>query len=201
MTTSSISHSLFGGAIIASIPTNFADVSSIRQVPDNQEVFLRTDGFTSLTIDLCERVTYLSSLQAALEYHFSDIVAEGDAKRTYAIDTDIRLPNFPDMAVGTLMAVVTPPAPTEGRERRENEPKFVVILFALLRLEQQMTDVTVALNVPCTPGGPEAAMMEVEDVDFERGKYGSVVEEGKEVLGDILRSLEVKDWGMFGPGG
>lgn len=38
---------LFGGAIVASIPSTFEDVSDIRQVPDNQEVYLDKDGFSS----------------------------------------------------------------------------------------------------------------------------------------------------------
>lgn len=47
---------LFGGALEAELPDNFADVSKLRQVPDNQEVFIDKDGFTSIIFDITERV-------------------------------------------------------------------------------------------------------------------------------------------------
>lgn len=47
---------LFGGALEAELPEQFADVSTIRQVPDNQEVFIDKDGFTSIIFDITERV-------------------------------------------------------------------------------------------------------------------------------------------------
>ena len=85
---------------------------------------------------------------------------------------------------------------------RANTPKFVHVFLTLIRLEQQMTDMLVVLNVPHVPGGPEAAAREAgEEVDFEKGIWGSAIEEGREVLGEVLKGLEVRDWGLFGPGG
>ena len=69
--------------------------STIRQVPDNQEVYLDSNGFTSLTIDLTERVTHFSTDKEALEYHFDDIVAEGDTKQVLAIHENVKLVKFP----------------------------------------------------------------------------------------------------------
>jgi len=51
-----VARDLFGGAITADLPTTFADVSDIRQVHDHQEVWLDRDGFTSVAIDILERV-------------------------------------------------------------------------------------------------------------------------------------------------
>lgn len=51
--------------------------SDIRQVPDNQEVYLDTQGFTSITFDLLERVTAATDVDA-LRQHLDDIV-ESDA--------------------------------------------------------------------------------------------------------------------------
>lgn len=47
---------LFGGALECDLPDNFADVSKLRQVPDQQEVFIDKDGFTSIIFDITERV-------------------------------------------------------------------------------------------------------------------------------------------------
>jgi hypothetical protein len=46
---------LFGGAMSSEIGTRFADVSTFRQVPDAQEVFIDTVGEGSLTLELLER--------------------------------------------------------------------------------------------------------------------------------------------------
>ncbi len=86
---------LFGGAITASLPSTYADVrsatnstmkethlthdSEIRQVPDNQEVYLDTNGFASIVVDILERVEKPDT--EALQYHLHDIVEE-DAGET-----------------------------------------------------------------------------------------------------------------------
>ncbi len=69
--------------------------SNIRQVPDNQEVYLDKNGFTSLTFDITERVSHLSTDKEALEYHFADIVAENDTKNIWSISENVELSNFP----------------------------------------------------------------------------------------------------------
>jgi hypothetical protein len=51
-----LSTPLFGGALSAEIPAKFADVSKLRQVPDNQEVWIDEEGFTSIIFDITERV-------------------------------------------------------------------------------------------------------------------------------------------------
>lgn len=81
-------------SLFASADPSSSD-SKIRQVPDNQEVYLDTNGFTSLTFDITERVSHLSSDREALEYHFTDIVAEDDAKNICSIVENVDLPNFP----------------------------------------------------------------------------------------------------------
>jgi hypothetical protein len=85
---------LFGGALIADLPSNFADVryaaqrvsilfwliriSTIRQIPDSQEVYLDKDGFTSIIFDITERVGPPGSTDAtdgaALTIHLDEIV-------------------------------------------------------------------------------------------------------------------------------
>jgi len=68
--------------------------SNIRQVPDNQEVFLDINGFSSLTFDLIERVNLVATDKEALEYHFADIIAEDDSKNIWSISEKVELPKF-----------------------------------------------------------------------------------------------------------
>lgn len=69
---------LFGGALEAELPDNFADVSKLRQVPDNQEVFIDKDGFTSIIFDITERVGTAGSSDEidgrALTIHLEELV-------------------------------------------------------------------------------------------------------------------------------
>ena len=69
--------------------------STIRQVPDNQEVYLDASGFSSLTFDLTEHQSQFSTDNEALEYHFADIVAEGDSKNIWSVNESVELPKFP----------------------------------------------------------------------------------------------------------
>ena len=65
---------LFGSALAASLPSTFTDVSEMRQVPDHQEVWLDSEGFTSIVIEILERVEKPDL--AALQYHLEDLAEE-----------------------------------------------------------------------------------------------------------------------------
>ena len=70
--------------------------STIRQVPDHQEVYLATNGFTSLIIDLGERVTETSTDEEALLFHWNDIKdSQDEAVFLSRCDEDIDLPHLP----------------------------------------------------------------------------------------------------------
>ena len=69
--------------------------STIRQVPNNQEVYIDRDGFSSLNFDITERVSHLPTDSAALEYHFGDIIEEEDQKEIISVDEALALPLLP----------------------------------------------------------------------------------------------------------
>jgi len=70
---------LFGGALVCDLPDKFADVSTLRQVPDNQEVYIDKDGFTSIIFDITERVGPKSSGSGGNK----DLEADGRALTTH----------------------------------------------------------------------------------------------------------------------
>lgn len=72
---------LFGGAIVCDLPEHFADVSRLRQVPDHQEVYIDKDGFTSIIVEITERVgpdgpTSLEEDGRALTTHLEELVGD-----------------------------------------------------------------------------------------------------------------------------
>ncbi|KAK4697108.1 hypothetical protein P7C71_g908, partial [Lecanoromycetidae sp. Uapishka_2] len=181
---------LFGGAITVKIPSEFADVSNIRQVPDNQEVFLDVNGFSSLTFDLTERVTQFATDKEALEYHFSDILAEGDSKQVWSIHDQVELPKFPSKTPALCLVATTAPPATVSL--RPNEPTHTDVQLTLIRLLEQNTDFVVTLNVPCVPS-------EIADSEgTAESRRQKVVQKMSEICKNILRSLEIKDWSLFG---
>ncbi|KAL8713941.1 MAG: hypothetical protein Q9220_002087, partial [cf. Caloplaca sp. 1 TL-2023] len=177
---------------------------NIREVPDHQEIYLDASGFSSIIIEINERVTEdLTTDQEALEYHFHDIVDEHDTSKIWHTEA-AHLPNFPpDTPCYTLLATTTPPplAPaTNGNNNgpRAMTPTFTAIELTLIRLIPQSTDILLIVNIPHIPGHQEPTD---GDVDFEAGRFGSLVEAGVRMRDELWRTLEVKDWALFGSGG
>ncbi|KAL8812724.1 MAG: hypothetical protein Q9223_007222, partial [Gallowayella weberi] len=160
---------LFGGAITTQLPAGYADVSNIREVPDHQEIYLDASGFSSIIIEIAERVTDPPTDHEALEFHFQDIVDEHDTSKIWRTDV-ARLPNFPSGTPSyTLLATTTPPPATNGNVTRALTPRFVAVLLTLIRLVPQSTDIVVTVNIPHIPGHQEP---EDGEVRFEDGKFG-----------------------------
>jgi hypothetical protein len=55
--------------------TDSKENSDIRQVPDNQEVYLDKEGLASIVFDILERVDKPNDLDA-LKYHLEDVVED-----------------------------------------------------------------------------------------------------------------------------
>lgn len=106
---------LYGGAIEVELPTDIVDTSDLRQVPDHQEVFLRTTTLTSIIFEINEYqatatvpsatnnsesgapVTNLdgstngtisiSSDEAAAAYHLNDVIDAADHIAPDSVET------------------------------------------------------------------------------------------------------------------
>ncbi|CAD6587630.1 MAG: hypothetical protein ASARMPREDX12_004651 [Alectoria sarmentosa] len=193
MTTSFKHTKLFGGAITANIPSNFADVSNIRQVPDNQEVYLDMNGFTSLTFDITERVSHVSTDKDALEYHFADIVAEEDTQNIWSVVENVELPNFPRTTpILALTAITKPPASTVAVNALT--PTHTNVHFTLIRLVDQSTDIAITLNTPYIAG-------KVDGQIANGTEAGTRLRETEQEVGkmyhQIVTSFAINDWGLF----
>ncbi|PXF47944.1 putative ran guanine nucleotide release factor [Gracilariopsis chorda] len=74
---------LFGGAISTAIPPQFADVSKIRQVPDNQEIFAHAPTDRSLIVELLQLHPDIPQPPhtTPASHHFSVIATDAHALR------------------------------------------------------------------------------------------------------------------------
>ncbi|KAL8831260.1 MAG: hypothetical protein Q9170_005379 [Blastenia crenularia] len=197
MATTFDNKQLFGGAVVANLPKSYADVSNIREVPDHQEIYLDASGFSSIIVEINERVSQPSTDEEALKFHFQDIVDDQDASRIWHTDV-AHLSHFPPSTpCYTLLATTTPPSPTEGNVQRALTPDFTAVILTLIRLVPQSTDIMVTINIPHIPGHQETSD---GAVSFDEGKFGSLVQEGMRIRDELWRTLEVRDWGLFGGG-
>ncbi|EPE25981.1 Mog1p/PsbP-like protein [Glarea lozoyensis ATCC 20868] len=192
MTTTFRSTPLFGGALIVDLPSNFADVSTIRQVPDHQEVYLDKDGFTSIIFDIVERVGQPGSGPAidgaALTTHLEDIVDSDDDTVKVWNTSNTQFSKLPeDIPAYTLIATQTPPLKPDSKN-----PDFTAIVLTLVRLEKESTDILITINVPHIKGE-----YTVEEIDMQIGKQGKLIEESVEFAAKIWESFKIKDWGLF----
>ncbi|KAF3787820.1 Ran guanine nucleotide release factor [Nymphaea thermarum] len=72
-------HPLFGGAISSAFPMRFQDLSSIREVPDHQEVFADSSRDESLFFELLELKNDVSDSESAI-WFLQDLANEQDAE-------------------------------------------------------------------------------------------------------------------------
>ncbi|KAF2278513.1 Mog1p/PsbP-like protein [Westerdykella ornata] len=174
---------LYGGAIAVDLPSHFGDASTIRQVPDHQEVFVDADGYSSVVFDILEHVEQPTDA-AALEYHLRDLVA-GTGDSTRVVEQGVKgLEKMSNTSVQTITFVQTP---TQRSGRKE--PDFVAVHLILLRIKQHTTDIVITVNVPHYPGEYEQAANQEEKTEL--------MKEGDRVAQRILESFEIKDWGLF----
>lgn len=221
---------LYGGAITAELPTSFGDVryiypaylpyhfshhsehgltvtnSDIRQIPDNQEVYLHRTHLTSIVFDILERVQSpdhpCSTDHEALLYHYRDVTEEGHVRPGTESEEvskiwesrKIVIPSLgPEVPAYTLLATQRPQAqPARNTEAGKSPVDFTGILFTMVRLERQKTDLLIAVNVPHARGEYDE-----NDVDFGALKSGPLLAAAKRHEERILQTLKVEDWSLF----
>ncbi|KAI9804148.1 MAG: hypothetical protein M1825_001550 [Sarcosagium campestre] len=212
---------LFGGAIELDIPEQFIDVrygsgrtkefiylsplnliaprngSNIRQVPDHQEVYLDKDGFTSIIVEVNQRVgpPAASTDIDALKCHLDDITEHAEGLRTWSSSSTI----ITHLQYGLSLSEVSksldqsPAYTILASTERANNADFTGIFLTLVRLEAQTTDLVVTINVPHVKG-----MYSPDNIDLEAGKLGSLLIAARGYRDKIFESLDIKDWSLFG---
>lgn len=164
---------LWGGAIQATAPVDLIDASDLRQVPDNQEVFLYPDSSISIVAEILQSVEP-TDLSEAIKFHFDSLAHDNDAKSS----TVLAIEKIADLDITILKGEQVVP------KFNKVEPDLVHILMALRRVEGKNIDIVVTFNVP------------VKSADG-----GAVGDEGlrlaEEDFNIFVRSLQIVDFGLF----
>lgn len=146
---SSVRRPLFGGAISTAFPVRFQDVSSIREVPDHQEVLVDPARDESLIVELLDLKPEVDDAGSAL-WFLRDVADEQDAGDDLVIEhsgtvelAGLRLGDAPAVA-GTAIARL---AVSKGRQGREAQ-NIVRLYLANIRLKNAATDVVITAYEP-----------------------------------------------------
>ncbi|XP_054646863.1 ran guanine nucleotide release factor [Dunckerocampus dactyliophorus] len=141
-------HPLFGGAFSAVIPQSAADVSKLREIPDNQEVFAHAHTDQSLIVELLEYQAHVGDEEAA-RYHFEDIACSNAASQPEAqeVTSVVPLPKSElSLSVCTSAWLLTG---TQCVSKYNEEARNRVrIHLGVFRLPQFDTEVLVTFNDP-----------------------------------------------------
>ncbi|XP_054431663.1 ran guanine nucleotide release factor [Pteronotus mesoamericanus] len=177
---------LFGGAFSATLPPRAIDVSDLRPVPDNQEVFCHHVTDQSLIVELLELQAHVQG-EAAARYHFEDV---GGVQNARAVQVETVQPLLLEKLA--LRGCCEEAWVLSGKQQvaKENQQvaKDVTLHQALLRLPQYQTDLLLTFNQPppdnrSTPGSENQSLPPWSLGDFEQ----------------LVTSLTLHDPNIFGP--
>lgn len=179
---------LFGGALSAVLPPGAADVSQIRQIPDNQEVFTHSQTDQSLIIEILEMVQEPD--ESAIKTHFEDLAssnsAVGDDSRIISVEQIS--PDKLSMAAECSSAwyVLGQQNIAKYNEAAKNQ---INIHMGLFRLPDFTTDILITFNDPVIID-PASSSNQPVPVSTDRW----MVEDFKQVL----CSMKITDPSIFG---
>lgn len=183
---------LFGGAIVGSLPARLVDVSDFRQVPDHQECFADGACDQSVMVELLDLQEEVKDADAAA-FFFNDLAQANDAtgmniERIEPLAHDA----MPHLDAGVVKSMCTG---TQTVAKAKDDPSAVNcvhVLLANIRLRSVGTDVLITMNTPLTVSkDSRAAAANVQ-------ASAAVFAAAREDFVHLLRSLDIKDWRLFG---
>lgn len=183
------SHPLFGGALSALLPHSATDISELREIPDNQEVFAHAHTDQSLIVELVEYQGQVADQDAA-KYHFEDIAGSNKALEPGSFEVTAVVPfSKSEVSLSDCSSAWMLTGTQSVSKFNEEARNVVTIHLGLFRLPQFSTDVLITFNDPqsISPDSSSAASAEAHRepwtvLDFQR----------------LLQTLTLHNPGLFG---
>ncbi|KAL2529576.1 Mog1/PsbP/DUF1795-like photosystem II reaction center PsbP family protein [Forsythia ovata] len=188
---------LFGGAITNTFPLRFQDVSTIRQVPDHQEVFVDPTCDESLIFELLDLKADVPD-QGSASWFLQDLANEQDAEGTMVLEHS-GVFQADGLQYRNTPAVVTTATGkmgiSKGRQGREAQ-NIVKVYLANLRLEEVGTDVLITAYEPMLINPlSESASTVGAGLAVPAAQSGCMPM--AEVFKLAVSSFKVNDWSLF----
>jgi hypothetical protein len=184
-------HELFGGALSIEVPEGFVDMSSFRQVPDHQEVFLCSEFDSCLIIELNQRVEAESD-RSALATIWNDLAEANDSRdsqRVLSVEEILTpaLVRDRDGSIPTTLVLAGEQLVSKYKDALE-AANLVRIHLALIRLACVATDLVVSISAPL-------------EISNKSSTAGAGIADPRQVLlwlNQSLGSLRIDRWDIFG---
>uniref|UniRef100_A0A667YJ77 Ran guanine nucleotide release factor n=1 Tax=Myripristis murdjan TaxID=586833 RepID=A0A667YJ77_9TELE len=183
-------HPLFGGALSATIPHSAKDISELREIPDNQEVFAHSHSDQSLIVELLEFQSHVEDQDAA-RYHFEDIAGSNKALEPGAFQVASVIPLPPsELSLSQCRSAWILTGTQCVSKFNEEARNKVTLHLGLFRLPQYSTDVLITFNDPqsISPDSSSAAA-----AGAQSGEPWTVQDFHR-----LLQSLTLHNPGLFG---
>mmetsp|Transcript_40916 Transcript_40916/g.73955 ORF Transcript_40916/g.73955 Transcript_40916/m.73955 type:complete len:187 (-) Transcript_40916:195-755(-) len=167
---------LYGGAITTHLPQTFLDASTLREIPDNQEVWLDKDTEQSVIIEILE---YESKADEAdpLPFFFNDLVEHDGSTLVETWATAVLAPS---QGVPASSLCYQGGGIQRASKFNETATHEVHVHLGLIRLKEVESDILVTYNEPLgnAAGGGR----------------------GRDVVAKIMETMSIKEMSLFAPG-
>lgn len=182
---------LFGGALVCEIPDGFTDVSTFRQVPDNQEVFANAHTDQCVIVELLQ---YESSVadDASAQYFFNEIARSngcGPDEVTVLLTEAVESKTGPLIDREHKTSVIVGDQRVAKFKEGDDAKNVVRVYLGNIRLPGVTTDVVLSVSAP----------MRINPASSSQGAFQ--FENNSEVAATIfkqaLSSFAVHDWSLF----
>ncbi|KAJ8401741.1 hypothetical protein AAFF_G00377120 [Aldrovandia affinis] len=139
---------LFGGALSAIIPHSARDISELREIPDNQELFAHKHTDQSLMVDLLEYQSHVEDSEAA-RYHFEDLAGcnEASSPETSKV-VKVEPLSKSQLSLQECSSAFLLTGTQHVSKFNEEAKNTVNIHLGLFRLPQFSTDILLTFNDP-----------------------------------------------------
>jgi len=135
---------LFGGCARCDLPSDWIDASTLRDVPDNQEVFVDRLGQTSVIIEILEYQGHVGDGEAA-EFFFRDL-ADADHAISVEISSKSLQPVQRKFLMDPLGSSVLYIKGTQAKAKSGREPTSVCDYMTVIRVPGVMADILVTTH-------------------------------------------------------
>jgi len=181
---------LYDGAAEIYVPAGYINVSMIREVPDQQEVFCSLDTDQSLIVEILEREDSKADGFEALSWFAQDLAEANGAEGTIPFDPSaVRTYSVhPDM-VGRVSYCGSLSFMQRISKFRESVANDVFVIVGLVRLPSVNTDITISLSTPIR--------IDANSSSAKSASHTSTVQEACDTMAKVLQSFVIRRWALF----
>ncbi|KAL4993392.1 hypothetical protein BDV10DRAFT_199666 [Aspergillus recurvatus] len=219
---------LYGGAVKAMIPERWLDASSLRQIPDHQELFLSPTTLSNVIFEINERVpeeTALSALQSTPNQEILETLGSNPGATPEIVDKAAALYHLNDIrdSDGDTLRIITLPQQVSAQKlpRAKSYKGVAQITSTALPRSGVAPSIGGAAAGSSADGGLMSSVsvhyllvrLEEQETDMlvffnvphkefdEKGDPRGLSEEeelASDTINGLVDRLEVVDWGLFG---